>query len=484
MNQRKKPPLVIDLDGTLIRNDLTQELALKVVATNPANAPQVLMGALRSKADIKDYLNARVGESVAVEHLPFRDEVTSLAKSYSDDGHEVYVCSGSHDEIVQRLVDSFDWIDGGWGTRDGLNLISSNKTQHLVEQFPDGFHYVGNSTADYAVWEAAAKGYAVDPPRSVEKVRSAGGDPVEVIASDSLSFRGVLKMMRVHQWAKNGLMFVVPFLVFAQLTLRDVVNVGLGFLAFSLLASATYILNDMVDIDNDRQHATKRNRMLASGRMSLAQATLLMGGLGVASLMIAAFLPQAFWVVMAVYLVVTLLYSFRVKRIAIADVLTLAGLFTLRVYAGATLVAVAVSPWLLNFIAIFFLNLALVKRYTELRKKPALITADGTPAATLSGRGYMKSDEPIVLSLGVSMAALALLSFFLYGVLAPNRAIEAGLAIGVIAAILIYWTMRVWLLAHRGQMNDDPVLFALKDRLSVALGVVVFLVIIADRLIW
>ena len=469
------------MDGTLVRNDLTHELVAAIGLRTPLDLPRAIQLGLKDKPAMKRFMLDRHGYAVSAENLPYQDRVVDLARAHKARGGKVYLCSGSHEDVVKCVVEHNAWLDGGWGTRDGLNLTSSNKADFLRGEFPDGFDYVGNSTQDYEVWKAARKGYAINPPRGVSGIRTATGAPVEVLERPSGNAKAILKAMRVHQWAKNGLMFLVPLLTFAELSLRDIFNVGFGFVAFSLLASATYILNDLVDIDNDRKHATKRYRMLASGRISIPQAVVMMGVLSGLSVLIAAFLPSSFWPVMVLYLVVTLAYSFRLKRVAIADVLTLSGLFSLRVFAGATLVLQPVSPWLLNFIAVFFLNLALVKRYTELRKKPA--TEPGSEPEVIAGRGYVKSDETLVLALGVAMASLALLSFFLYGLLAPNRVIESGYAIGAVAAILLYWMMRVWLLAHRGRMNDDPVLFAIKDRLSLFLGTFVVVLVVTGHML-
>lgn len=463
-------PLILDLDGTLISNDITHDLFSFMAFYTPLDFFHAVKLGFSDKPSMKRFMLDRHEKRINPDYLPYSESIIALAKAYKSSGGDVYLCSGSHEMIVDRIVQHFDWLDGGWGTRDELNMTAHNKAEFLKKQFPTGFHYVGNSEQDFQVWEAAQKGYAINPPQGVEAIRTAQNEPIEILERQTKTLKAVLKAMRVHQWAKNGLMFVVPLLTFAELSISDIVNVILGFLAFSLLASSTYILNDLVDINSDRQHATKRNRMLASGRLSVPHAVILIALLGVLSLVIAAFLPINFLATMALYCAVTLIYSFKVKLIAIADVMTLAGLFTLRVVAGATLVLQPVSPWLLNFIAVLFLNLALVKRYTELRKKPTTTHAE---SSAIVGRGYTKNDEVLVLALGVSMASLALLSFFLYGLLAPVRVIDSGIAIGAIATILLYWMMRVWLLAHRGLMDDDPVLFAIKDRLSIVLGLLV-----------
>jgi 4-hydroxybenzoate polyprenyltransferase/phosphoserine phosphatase len=483
-------PLVLDLDGTLIRADLTHELLVLSALSQPFKLPAQASMGLRNKAAMKADMITHQGHRIDVDNLPYNERVVEMAEAHYLAGGQVYLCSGSHGDIVAKIVEKFPWLKEGWGTSDELNLTSSRKASFLQKRFPAGFIYVGNSKQDFAVWEVATQGIAINPPRKTANLMSLSGDSIAIAERPQGRVKMLLNCMRIHQWAKNGLILLVPILTFGELSLLDFIYVILGFLAMSFLASSTYILNDLIDIGDDRTHPTKRNRMLASGRVSIPVGLGLMVGLLTLSILMSAFLPFGFWLILALYALVTLTYSLYIKRIAIADVLTLSGLFSIRVFAGAALVSQSVSPWLINFIATFFLTLALVKRYTELRKyigtdtthslNPLTETIHGARSG-LRGRGYSKEDEPIILAFGVAIASLALLSFFLYGTLAETPVITHGVSILAISTILLYWTMRVWFLAHRGQLNDDPVLFAIKDRMSRIMGVIIALIVILEQ---
>lgn len=344
----------------------------------------------------------------------------------------------------------------------------------MFEKYEDGFHYIGNSKQDFPVWEIAKTGAAVNPPSSVNNIKTVDGAGVTILEQESLSLKTVLKCIRVHQWAKNGLIALVPLLTFASLTFPLIVNVILGFFAMSFLASATYIFNDLLDILDDRQHSSKRHRPLAAGKLSVPAGLLIMALLTLGSLACLFFLPLLFANVLLIYFVLTVSYSFFFKRIAVIDVIMLAGLFTIRVIAGATLVDQPISPWLINFIASFFLSLALVKRYTEVRKKSG--------NEILLGRGYEKNDEPLLLSLGIMGTGLALLSLLLYTVLAESPVIHSQPSRFLLLTVLTYWLMRIWFLAHRKQLNDDPVLFAVRDKVSLGLGAVIMVAAIIEQL--
>lgn len=460
-----KLPLILDLDGTLTPADTTHELLVYTLIRNPLLIFKLVKIALNSKAKMKDTMQRLFPDAVVGDSLPLNSIVVNFAKAHKASGGQVYLCSGAHKDIVDSVVQNNSWLDGGWGSQEDLNLTSNRKAKFLEVKFPNGFSYVGNSTQDLAVWEKSVSGFAVNPPHAAKSVRTSSGQAITTLSKSGSKLLFAMRSMRVHQWVKNTLMLIVPLLVLGDLNSKDILFVFLGFIAFCSLASATYIINDIIDISSDRVHRTKRNRPLAAGNLSLPYSMVLVLYLLALSAFIGVTLPIAFQFILGLYGVVTLCYSFGIKKIAIADVVTLAGLFTIRVIAGANLVGAAVSPWLINFVAFFFLSLALAKRFTEIRKIDNKITND-----PIIGRGYLKSDESLVMGIGVSMGAAAALSFNLYGILAPNKAIESGVGTTLLGAILVYWLMRVWLLAHRRELNDDPVVFAMKDRLSLVLA--------------
>jgi len=467
-------PLVIDVDGTLIRNDLTVELLFNSVCENPHKALHWFRLALYDKTSLKDELVQNLNPAFDVAALPFNEIVVSLGETHKNNGGEVILCSGSHHILVEQISDQFDWIDQGHGTRNGLNLVSGAKAEYLKNMYPGGFAYVGNSKQDFEAWELADQGFAISPPNNAKKIVSKDGQPPRVLEEKPNWIKSAFKSMRPHQWAKNLLIALVPALTLKELNLTDIGLVAIGFIAMCLLTSATYILNDVLDISNDRQHAIKKNRAIASGRLSFQRALTVMLFLFGSSLGLSFLLPPLFNLVLLTYLIITLSYSFGLKQVAILDVLILAGLFTIRVIAGGTLVAQEIAPWLLGFVATFFLSLAMVKRYTELRRQ--------THDKNMPGRGYVKEDESLVLSFGVMTTGMAILCLLLYGLLAENPLFNSNVSIFALLGILTFWLMRVWLLAHRRVLADDPVLFAIKDKTSLALGVGVAIIVVVQQL--
>ena len=467
-------PLVIDVDGTLIKNDLTHDLLALSFKKSPLKILSLFFLGMYDKAKLKDSLVDFVGHNVDVADLPYNEKVIEYGRAHKKAGGEVILCSGSHETIIERIGSHFDWIDESFGTSPSRNLTANNKADFLNEKYPSGFNYIGNSSQDFPVWEAADKAYAISPPKKAIKIKSATGRAVEILEKKESKFIPVMQSLRIHQWAKNGLMWIVPLLTLDRLTHMDIVHLILGFIAFGLLASASYVLNDLLDVSEDRQHRSKHKRPLASGRLSVPTALISIGFIGLLSVVICFFIPSLFMGILAAYLAITLAYSFILKRIVIVDVMTLAGLFTIRVIAGAAIVDEPLSPWLLSFIASFFLSLALIKRYTELRKKD-------DDDSHLPGRGYLKSDETLVMSFGMNISGIAIVSFILYGLLAENAVLSNDVSVFALCAILIFWLMRVWFLAHRKILNDDPVLFAVKDRVSIFLGFIVGVIVLIEQ---
>jgi len=468
--------LVIDVDGTLIRSDLTHELILLAILRYPFKIFLLFYLALTSKAKFKAELVKLVGGEIKINALPFNEEVINIAKSHKAGGGEVILCSGSSANLIDKIAAHFSWVDKAFGSTEAHNLTSHNKANFLEDTFPAGFTYIGNSTQDYAVWEKAHSGLGVSPPSGAAKIKSVNGQGIETIIPRRLPLIPILKTMRMHQWAKNILIFMIPCLVISKLTIFDILNLFPAFIAMGLLASGTYIFNDLIDIQNDRQHHSKKNRPLAKGSLNVHTGIMAMFTCIVLSAVIAAFLPLEFGIILLTYFSMTLLYSMILKRKAIIDVITLASLFTIRVIAGAAIVDEPASPWLITFVFSLFLSLSLTKRYTELvkmRRKEKI---------QMAGRGYSVDDAPLILSFGTIATAISMLSFVLYGLLADNRVLASDPSVFVIGTMLGYWLMRMWLLAFRGQMNDDPIFFAIRDKHSFIIGALIFAIVMIEQL--
>jgi 4-hydroxybenzoate polyprenyltransferase len=289
----------------------------------------------------------------------------------------------------------------------------------------------------------------------------------------------VLRALRVHQWTKNFLVFVPLLMAHRVLDGHALVRSFYAFIAWSLCASSVYLLNDLLDVEADRVHPRKQHRPFASGALSksfhlVLFPILLMSGLAIAF----ALLPPLFLVALVIYLAMTSAYSLYLKRVLIVDVLLLAGLYALRVLSGGFATDIPVSPWLLAFSMFLFLSLAFVKRYAELRN------STGNPLSQTSRRNYSTLDTELLKSFGSASGYISVLVLVLY---INSREVVAlyrsPMILWLIGPCLLYWITRVWLLAYRGEVDEDPILFTVKDWPSYLVGILVVLIIIAATLI-
>jgi 4-hydroxybenzoate polyprenyltransferase/phosphoserine phosphatase len=450
------PPLVVDLDGTLIRSDLLFESAFAHLGRNPAASIALFAALWRGKAALKAEIAAAT--TIDVEHLPYDPKVLQLIRQRRAEGHSVYLASASNERYVRAIADHLGLFDGWFGSTDIDNLSSERKARQLVEAFGEGgFDYVGNGRDDIPVWRAARRRIAVQPNQSVkEELKAIDGD-ASIIEGSMNQARDWAKLLRIHQWAKNALVFV-PIVTAQRFDFLSVGEAVAAFLTFSLAASAIYILNDLVDLDADRAHPVKRHRPLAAGTVSIGNALALIPLLlGVAFAGAFAVSP-ALSGVLLVYLLATTAYTFVLKRKMVADVLTLAALYTLRVIAGATAIAVPMSEWLLGFSMFIFTALALIKRYVELTSRIDENLIDPP------NRNYRKTDLDIVAALAAAAGFNAVTVFALYVSSDAVRPLYAHpKMLWLICPLLMYWIGRALLMAGRRLINDDPIIFALRD---------------------
>ncbi len=473
-------PLVVDLDGTLIRTDLLVESASQFLIQNPLAFFKPLLWLLRGKTVLKTELAQRVRLDASA--LPYNTDVLDWLRAEKQSGRRLVLATASHRVLADQVAQHLQLFDEVLATEGDTNLKSTAKAQALVDRFGvAGFDYVGNDWPDMQVWAKAHTAHVVDAPAALLSRAQAQGLVGQVFRSDLPSKpMAMLKAMRLHQWMKNLLVFV-PLMAAHQYAdaSRDVLAL-MAFVVFSLTASSVYLLNDLVDVQDDRHHARKRHRPFASGALGLvlgwcAWPLLLLLAIGLS----AAFMPVLFSVSLGVYFVLTVAYSLHLKQLAVVDVLTLAALYTLRIIAGAAAIDVAVSFWLLLFSMFIFLSLALIKRYSELK-----VARDAGKTGTLRGRGYEPDDLELVSSLGGSAGLIAVLVLALY--------IQDGQAAHLYATpqliwlacpVMLFWISRAWLIAHRGRMHDDPIVFALKDRVSWGVGVFMVVVLALARIL-
>ena len=466
----RAPPLVVDLDGTLIRSDLLVESFLSLAGADPAAALRTL-GALRGgKAAFK----AAVADAARVDvtTLPFDDDVLALVREARAAGRETHLASASDARYVRAVAAHLGLFDGAEGSHAGRNLSGEAKAELLAARFGErGFDYVGDAPVDAAVWRRARTAYAVAPSaRLLSRLARQGVAlaPVGVRAGGGTvgGARALLKAMRPHQWLKNLLVFA-PLAAGHDFSPATLAAALAAFVAFSLTASSVYLLNDLLDLRSDRAHARKRLRPFASGRAPLLHGLMLAPVLLAAAALIAAFLPWRFGATLAGYYALTLVYSLALKRVMTVDVVTLACLYGARLVGGGYATDVSLSPWLEALAVFLFLSLALVKRAGELADRAA--AGEGDPA----GRGYRLTDLPVVESMAAASGYTAVLVLALYfNSPAVDALYRAPHRLWLICVVVLYWVSRMLMKAHRAEMHDDPLVFAVRDRASQVCGVI------------
>jgi 4-hydroxybenzoate polyprenyltransferase len=464
-------PLLVDVDGCLARVDLLWEGMIQLASRRPAALPGCVGAALRGRAALKAYVAREV--PLALDTVPLTESVTSLVAARRAAGDPVMLVSGADETQVRSLAGRVG-AEAGYGSDGAFNLTGRRKLARIRERW-GRFDYVGNALADVPLWEAADRAFAANAGwLTLQAARRRRPDLVVLDPEPGGSTRRLrswIRAIRPHQWSKNALI-VLPALA-AHLT-WDLALLGtllLGVLTFSVTASAIYLVNDLVDLPHDRLHPTKRRRPFAAGELGSAEgafAAVLLAALAAA---LSLALPWAFRLTLACYAALSLAYSFALKRRPGLDVIVLATLYTTRVVAGGALVSVALSRWFLALSVFLFLSLALVKRVIEVQRRPE---AGRTP-----GRDYFASDLPVLIGAGLGATMASALVYCLYitdGDVLRLYTHPDGL--WLVLPLLLYWQLRIWIFALRRQVHDDPVVFALRDRVS-RLAVMVFLLIVA-----
>ncbi|UVK48306.1 UbiA family prenyltransferase (plasmid) [Mesorhizobium sp. AR07] len=461
-------PLVCDLDGTLIKSNSLHENFFEAFFHSPQRLLRSVPGWLKGRAALKESL-ASV-RPIEVQALPYREEVLDLIHGAQADGREIYLVTAADQSIADNVISHLGGFGGAKGSDGALNLKSRNKLKWLQESFPNGFIYAGDGAADLPIWEKAAGVILVgNGVRYASQLRNAGAKVKTIIPEKTKPVKDWLSELRIHQWSKNVLIFVPLFLGHVWGDFHAVLKTAIAFLAFGLVASSTYIINDLADLKADRAHVTKRFRAIAAGRIGLmngflASMFLLVAGLGVAN-----FLHPQFGLAVAVYLLLTLAYSIRLKRYALLDVTVIGALFTLRIVMGQVLNDLAFSPWLLSFSAMFFFSLSLAKRHVETMRA----CSNGKDA--IKGRGYLPDDWPLTLGYGLASASASIVIMLLFVALETRgpQAYHNPAWLYVAPAGVFMWLQRIWLLSHRMDLHDDPIVFALKDKTSLLIGAII-----------
>jgi 4-hydroxybenzoate polyprenyltransferase len=452
----KEPPLCVDLDGTLLKSDLLIESALMLVSKNPLYAFLFVAWLFGGKAKLKREIAARV--VLTPETLPWDHRLLDELRRLRGE-RRLVLCTAADRAQAEQVADHLGLFDEVLASDGRTNFAGHNKSRGLCERFGErGFDYAGNAWADLSVWRRARRGWVVNAPAGLLARARRECEIERCLSIENGGWRIRLRAIRVHQWLKNLLVFVPLLAAHRFLEPAAAAKAIAAFVAFSLCASGVYLLNDLLDLPADRRHPRKRLRPFASGSLPLHW------GLTAAPLLVSAAFALAYaaepWLAaaLAIYFAATTAYSLALKRWLMIDVVVLAGLYTLRIIGGAAAIGSPLSFWLLAFSMFVFLSLAMLKRYAEL----ATLHADGQNKA--SGRGYAVEDLPLLQSLGSASGYLAVLVLALY-INSPEstQLYRHPKVLWLLCPMLLYWMSWVWVAAHRGRMNDDPIVFAATD---------------------
>ena len=457
------PVVCIDLDGTIIATDLLWESLLEFFRRKPLRILAIPFWILRGRS----YLKERLAQEAPVnpEHLPYRQDVLAIIDRLKSAGaRHVVLATASHITLAREVARHLGIFDEVLATEGQLNLKGKAKATLLQERFGRDFLYIGDSTADLAVWAVASQGVVVGSKKLA--ARAASLTEVKLVAeTEPAGWKTHLKALRLHHWSKNALL-LLPLLLSHRWELTAWCRTFAGILLFGLAASAIYVINDLLDLPSDRQHPWKNKRPFAAGKISIARGAAMATALLVFAIGIGwVLLGYLFAAAVSCYCLLSVAYSLHFKRKALIDIFVLTSFYAIRIVTGAVITETPLSHWFLIFSMFFFFSLALAKRYSELMHADELVESGN------SGRGYFAVDSPLIATMGVASAFVAVLVFSFYTQspevykLYPHPA-----PLLLICPLLLFWLMRVWLRAGRGELNEDPITLAMRDPMSYEVG--------------
>jgi 4-hydroxybenzoate polyprenyltransferase len=477
---RRHVPLCVDLDGSLVATDTLVESLLLLVKHKPLAALRFPLWLMGGKAHMKQQVASHVQLNAA--SLPYREGLVDFVKQQRDAGRQIVLATAADQSIARGVAEHLGLFDEVLASDGTTNLSSERKLKAITESCNGAFDYVGNSHDDLALWAKADRSYVVAPSAGVMRRMKAVCSSQTVFDGGKGEWlqqgRAMVKALRPHQWAKNVLL-AVPLVTAHQLgNVQALMAVAVAFVAFSAAASSVYLVNDLLDLEADRLHPTKRRRPFAAGDLPASYGIVMTPVLLAIAFTLASLLSWKVAAMVVSYVAISTTYSLYLKRKLLVDVFALAGLYTHRILTGAVAIGVAVTPWLLAFSMFLFISLAFAKRFIELR----MVRLGRGKSA--KGRGYVVEDLEIFSSVGPASGYIAVLVFCLYinsdAVLKLYRHPEI---LWLACPPLLYWVTRLWFLAHRGELPDDPVKFALKDKASYVVAAVVFLTVAAATIL-
>ena len=484
-------PLCVDLDGTLVKSDTLLDTVIVLARQRPASLLFFPKWLSQGKAAFKRSVSTLA--SIDVVHLPYNQPLLEYLRQEHAEGREIYLATGADTLLAERVAAHLNIFTGVLASDGSTNLTGHNKLAAFQQRFPNGFSYIGNARPDVPLLTHCIHPMVANPHGTLSsRMRSAGIVPVRAFEDRSSPFKAWIRAIRLHQWAKNVLIFL-PVLLAHVRTLGPMVAALMAFVSFGLAASATYIVNDLLDLEADRHHPRKRRRPFAAGDLSpiAGVATILLFFVG--SLVLALLLPRTLFAVspnfpwngqggflawLIIYVITTTAYSLRLKRMVLVDVIVLSGLYTIRIIAGSAASGVMISPWLAAFSIFFFLSLAFVKRFSELESMR--VRSQSTGVTAIKGRGYRVSDLEQLRSFGTACGYASVLVFLLYiGNMEAATLYHHSKRLWLLVPVLLLWISQLWLLASRGELHEDPVVYAITDKRSLAMGAILVAIVLS-----
>jgi 4-hydroxybenzoate polyprenyltransferase/phosphoserine phosphatase len=468
-------PLCVDLDGTLVNTDTLIESALLLAKINPLYVLAMFFWLLFGKAHLKEKIAVRTALDVTT--LPYNSGFLEWLIEQRETGRELVLVTASNQRIADAVAGHLQIFSRALGSSADHNLAAKRKREELDRLFgKGGYDYAGNSRDDLQVWSSCRKTILVNAGATLSRHAKKNTEIEAVFPRKNHPFKGLVSAMRPHQWTKNLLVFVSILIAHHYTDIPLLQSTVIAFLSFCLCSSAVYLINDLLDLEADRGHSEKCNRAFASGKAPLMMGIAAAPVLLMASIFLARIAGPNFVWVLAIYFAVTLVYSFYLKRLVLLDVLVLATLYTIRIIAGASVAAAVPSVWLVTFSMFIFTSLAMAKRYAEL-KSLELEAGDW-----VSGRGYRVSDIPILAQLGAASGYISTLVLALYIDSVDVAAVYQNQHfMWLLCPLLMYWIGRIWLVASRGDLHHDPVVFATRDRVSYLVFVLGLVALMAAR---
>jgi 4-hydroxybenzoate polyprenyltransferase len=470
MAAKPEVPLVVDLDGTLVKTDLLWESVIALIKTNPFLIFLIPVWLIAGRASLKTAIARR--SQLNINHLPYFNKFLEFLKHEHERGRMLILATAADRSFADRIAADLGIFSEVLASGHGTNLKGRNKLRALVDRFGErGFDYAGNCPSDLSIWASANGAIVVNGSKRLVKqaqklVRING-----IFKGEASRVNSLVRALRPSHWSKNVLVFV-PLLTAHKLATWKLFGESVcAFLAFGSVASAVYLINDLFDLEHDRQDPTKKCRPLAAGDLPIYAALIAVPVLLLISVGLSLVLPARFLFVIVVYFGLTSLYSLKAKKVVVLDVIVLALAYTARIFAGGTATGISISEWLLTFSMFMFLSLAFAKRVSELQR------VDPGEQTGIKGRSYLGSDFQHLANIGSTTGYVSILVFALY-INSPEvtTLYKYSPALWLIVPLLLYWIGRFWFLLLRGEISGEPLLFVMKDGLSYWIGFLVFCV--------